>query len=132
MKTKVLDTFALMVFFQDEPGAEKIENLILDAQQERVNLAMCVINLGEIWYSISRSLSAETADHYVQEILGMPIEIIHADWELTRSAAMLKTRGGISYADCFAAALAKQLKAEVVTGDKEFKLLDKEIKIDWL
>ncbi|MEI8041963.1 MAG: hypothetical protein WCL11_11180 [Verrucomicrobiota bacterium] len=32
----------------------------------------------------------------------------------------------------FAAALAKQLKAELVTGDMEFKAMEKEIKIAWL
>ena len=31
-----------------------------------------------------------------------------------------------------AAALAKEKKAELVTGDPEFKALEKEIKINWL
>ena len=31
-----------------------------------------------------------------------------------------------------AAALAKEKKAELVTGDPEFKALEKEIKIHWL
>jgi len=35
-------------------------------------------------------------------------------------------------ADAFAAALAKERKAEPVTGDPEFKPLEKEIKINWL
>ena len=34
--------------------------------------------------------------------------------------------------DAFAAALAKEKKAELVTGDPEFKALAKEIKIHWL
>ena len=36
------------------------------------------------------------------------------------------------YADAFAAALAKQRKAEFITGDPDFKRLEKEIKIMWL
>lgn len=35
-------------------------------------------------------------------------------------------------ADAFDDALAKEKKAEHVTGDPEFKLLEKEIKINWL
>jgi predicted nucleic acid-binding protein len=38
----------------------------------------------------------------------------------------------MSYADCFAAALAKQKKALLLTGDPEFKQVDSEITIDWL
>ena len=37
-----------------------------------------------------------------------------------------------SLVDAFAAALAKDKKAELVTGDPEFKALEKEIKIVWL
>jgi predicted nucleic acid-binding protein len=39
----------------------------------------------------------------------------------------------MSYADCFAAALAKTRDAELVTGDLEFKVVEKELKkIKWL
>ena len=37
-----------------------------------------------------------------------------------------------SLAAAFAAALAKEKKAELVTGDPEFKALEKEIKMVWL
>ena len=36
------------------------------------------------------------------------------------------------YADYFAAALAKLRKAELVTGDKEFKQVEGEVKILWI
>jgi predicted nucleic acid-binding protein len=132
METKILDAFALMAFFHDEPGAEIVENLIHDAEQGKVKLAICVINMGEIWYSIARKTSPESADHYIQEIQGMAIEIVLPDWLLTHQASIYKAKGNISYADCFAAALAKILGSEVVTGDKEFKMLENEIGISWL
>jgi predicted nucleic acid-binding protein len=47
-------------------------------------------------------------------------------------AAILKAHKKMSYADCFAAALAKLKKAELVTGDKEFKEVEKEVKILWI
>ena len=40
--------------------------------------------------------------------------------------------GRMSYADCFAAALAKLRKAELVTGDKEFKQVEGEVKVLWI
>lgn len=132
MATKVLDSYALMAFLEDEPGADFVRGLIHKAVESDTILLMSVVNLGEVWYSIARTNSAKIADQYVHEIKGMGIEIVDIDWQLTRQAAAFKVGGNISYADCFAAALAKTRKAELITGDKEFKLLDGEIKISWL
>jgi ribonuclease VapC len=62
----------------------------------------------------------------------MAIEIVDADWQLTRQAAAFKVNGKISYGDCFAAALAKNRQAELITGDAEFKVLQDEINISWI
>jgi predicted nucleic acid-binding protein len=132
MASKVLDSYALMAFFEDEPGADLVRDLILKAEENRVNLLMSVVNLGEVWYSIARTNSLRVADQYIGEINGMAIEIVDADWQLTRQAAVFKANGNISYADCFAAALAKNRKAELITGDKEFKVLEDELKISWI
>ena len=132
MVIKVLDSYALMAFLQDEPGAAVVENLILAAGEGKISLAMCVVNLGEIWYSTTRVVSIDAADRYIQQIQGMEIELVDADWKLSRQAAFYKSKGGISYADCFAAALARTRNAELVTGDKEFRKLENEIKIAWL
>lgn len=132
MSAKILDAFAIMAFFHDEPGAQLVEDLILQAQDGTVELAMCVVNLGEVYYSISRASSPGEAEDYVQRIQSMPIEIVDANWELTRLAAQFKTSGNISYADCYAAALAEIRKGQVVTGDTEFRALEAAIKIIWL
>ncbi len=132
MPTKVLDSYALMAFFEDEPGADFVRGLLQKAVESNTTLLMTVVNLGEVWYAIARGNSPEIADQYIHEIKGMGIEMVEADWNLTRQAAAFKANGNISYADCFAAALAKLKKAELITGDKEFKLLDGEIKISWL
>jgi len=121
-----------MAFFENEPGADVVRDLILKAEDNKVNLLMSVVNLGEVWYSIARTTSPEIADQYIGEINGMAIEIIDADWQLTRQASEFKVNGNISYADCFAAALAKTKKAELITGDKEFKNLENQVKISWL
>jgi predicted nucleic acid-binding protein len=48
---------------------------------------------------------------------------------LADTAADFKARFKLSLADAFAAALAKENKAELVTGDTEFKPFEGEIKI---
>jgi len=62
----------------------------------------------------------------------LPIELAPADLSLSYRAAIYKATYKMSYADCFAAALAKTKKATLVTGDKDFKQLESEIKVGWL
>jgi ribonuclease VapC len=57
---------------------------------------------------------------------------VDADWELAKSAGHFKSRNKKSFADCFAAALAKKTKGRLATGDPEFKQVEKEIEIMWL
>ncbi|MCS6994877.1 MAG: type II toxin-antitoxin system VapC family toxin [Anaerolineales bacterium] len=132
MTTHVLDAYALMVFFEDEPGADTIRQIMESALEKGDALMMSVVNLGEVWYAIARSNSPEVADRYVEEIHRMGIEIINPDWALTRQAAIFKVRGKLSYADCFAAALSALYHAPLVTGDKEFESLQKDISILWV
>ena len=72
------------------------------------------------------------ADRVVEEVEAMGVEAVDAGWELTRLAAEFKTRGGLAYADCFAAALAKLHQAELVTGDPEFRRLEDAVRIRWV
>jgi predicted nucleic acid-binding protein len=128
----VLDSFALITYLEAEPGHEMISQLLGQAADGDVVLGMNVINLGEVWYHFARRHSEAIADQVVTEINDLGVEVVEADWALTHQAAVYKARGGISFADCFAAALAQAWKAPLVTGDLEFKRLEKEIKIQWL
>jgi len=132
MATKVLDSYAVLAFLEDEPGADLVRELILKAEENDLKLLISVVNLGEVWYTLARTNSAEKADQVIREIEGLAIEIVDVEWPLTRQAAAFKAKGKIAYADCFAAALAKSRKAELITGDKEFEILDGEIKVEWI
>ena len=135
MATMVLDAHALMVLFNDEPGADEVERILLKAERGSPKLLMSVVNWGEIYYSILRGASQEMAETKAHEIAGMQIELVPVDandLELVRQAAAFKATRKMSYADCFAAALAKIKNAELVTGDREFKQLARDVKIHWL
>ena len=135
MATMVLDAHALMVLFNDEPGADEVERILLKAESGSPKLLMSVVNWGEIYYSILRGASQEIADSKSHEIAGMQIELVPVDaddLEFVRQAAAFKATRKMSYADCFAAALAKIKNAELVTGDREFKQLARDVKIHWL
>ncbi len=134
MATKILDSWALMALFNDESAADEVEKLLQKASAGTHKLLMCVVNWGEIYYSVMRGASPEMAEQKAKEIAAVPIELVpvDADLHLARQAAIYKATHKISYADAFAAALAKIRKAELVTGDPEFKSLEKEIKVAWL
>jgi ribonuclease VapC len=50
----VFDTFALMAHFEAEPGGEKVSSLLKDAGNGGISVAMSLINVGELFYIISR------------------------------------------------------------------------------
>jgi len=128
----VLDSWAMMAFVENEPSAEQVEELLLKAHKAGTPLLMSVVNVGEIWYSTARAHSPVEADRVIEELANLRVEIVPADWEITRQAAIFKSKGRIAYGDCFAAALAKLRGAELVTGDPEFKPFAKEVRIFWL
>ena len=131
-KAYVLDTWAIIAYLEDEPSGEQIEELIATAHEEQIPIYMSIVNLGEVWYIVAREVSEEEADASIKILRDLRIQFEDADWSLTLEAARFKSRNKMSYADCFAAALAKCKKADLVTGDKEFIPLDGEIKISWV
>jgi len=93
---------------------------------------MSSINLGEVWYLLARRNSPDYASEQLSELAQIGIQRLDIDWPMVLQAAEYKSRHKISYADVFAAALAKRQDAELVTGDREFRALEGEIKIHWL
>ena len=128
----VFDSWAIMAFLEDEPAARRVQDLIWQAHESEQALLLTSINLGEIWYSVARRHDDTTAETKVSEILSLGFVVVNADWTLTHQAAQFKAKYRLSYADCFAAALAKLEGVALVTGDREFKALEREIKLHWL
>jgi len=134
MATKVLDSWALIAFFEDEPAAEQVERVLAEAAADRLKLLLSVVNWGEIYYNTMREVSQAAAEQKARDIAALPIEIVGVsdDLALARQAAIFKATHKMAYADCFAAALAKMKNAELLTGDPEFEQVAKEVKIGWL
>lgn len=122
----------MLAYLGDEAASAEAAELIATAHEDRTPLFMSVVNAGEVWYILAREISAADADRAIADLLSLGIELVEADWGLTRMAATLKAKHRMSYADCFAAALAKDRRCELVTGDKEFKQVEGELGIRWL
>ena len=132
MTVKILDSWALMALFNDEPAADDVQALLEKAGAGTHKLLMCVVNWGEIYYSVMRGASVKMAEQKEKEIASMPVELVDADLHLVRQAAIFKAANNISLADAYAAALAKTHQATLVTGDADFQALAREIEIQWL
>lgn len=128
----VFDSWAMLAYFGDEASGQEVADLITIAHENRTPMYMSIVNAGEVWYILAREISEVQADSAVTDLTGLGIELIDADWPLTRMAGTFKARHRMSYADCFAAALAKDRKTDLVTGDKEFKQVEGEVSIRWL
>lgn len=129
---QILDSHSLMVFLEKEVGFKKVESFFVDAVEKNNNLLMTTVNYGEVCYIILRECGQEKLNEIEEIIKTLPIDIINVDIQITRKAAYFKANKKMSYADCFAAALAEIHNGEIITGDKEFKTLENEIKILWI
>lgn len=132
MKLFVLDSYALLAFFEDESGAEKVQRLFEKAQERKVTLLMSVVNWGEVYYSLCRSKGSAKAEDSLLIIEQLPIRLFDVDKDFMRRVAQLKADNVIALGDCFAAALAMAHVCPVVTGDKDFKKLGNLLKVEWL
>ena len=131
-KAYVLDTWAVIAYLEDEPSAVQIGELIAAAHDEQIPVYMSVVNVGEVWYTIAREISEAEADTSVKELRDLRIRFQDVDWGLTREAARFKSHQKMSYADCYAAALAKLRMADLVTGDGEFRSVEDQVSIQWV
>ena len=129
---RVLDSYSLIAYIEGEAGKDTMIDIFRSARDSGKTLLLSVVNWGEVYYITLREAGRERADEVAHLISTLPIQIVPADLELARQAAIFKSGKKMSYADCFAAALAKQRKAELVTGDKEFKQVEGEVKVLWL
>ena len=131
MKRIVLDASALMTFFEDRPGAARVEELIRLGLEGKRQLLMSVVNWGEVYYSTWRAKGPGVARKVLEDIAQLPLEIVDADLELTCAAAELRAEHKLPYSDCFAAALAASRKASLATSDKDFAQVEKKLDILW-
>jgi predicted nucleic acid-binding protein len=131
----VLDACSLLAFFQNEPGAEKVESLLKSAQRDEIQLYLHKINFLEVYYKVMQKDAAKAKLIY-DTILHLPI-LIRTDIsdEVFEEAARLKVRYKVSLADSIALAVASINQMTLVTCDhNELDRVDESenIKFEWI
>jgi predicted nucleic acid-binding protein len=130
--SKVVDSWALLAWLRDEKPAAHVRNVLQQAEAGDIQLMMSWINAGEVYYMLARKHSATVAEEFLTRLPSLPIRLVKPDERAIIAAARLKSLRRISYADGFAAALAQNEGAALVTGDPELKGLSDLLEIEWI
>ena len=128
----MLDSFAVLALLYGEEGQDKVQAMLGRAADGDLALFMAAPNWAELRYVIERRSGPERWTEVRDKLLGLPMEVIPADRALAEVAGGVKASRRLSLADAFAAALAMEKNARLVTGDPEFECVEKEIRVLWL
>jgi ribonuclease VapC len=131
----VFDSYALIGYLENESFSDRIQHVLTQAKNRNALLYIHAIHIGEVYYITLREQGKSLADLAYARIKALPIKMIdRIDEELLLTAAGLKAKYPISYADSFAAALAMIKNCPLLTGDPEFTSLEKQgiVSIEWL
>jgi predicted nucleic acid-binding protein len=128
----VFDSHALLKFFQQEHGHEKVADILERSFRLGLFKYLNAINLGEVIYSTKRTFGDLKKIEILAHIERLQFTILPVPNALVFQAAEYKAQYSISYADCFALASAIEYKAAVVTGDPEFKKVEQLVDIIWV
>ncbi len=131
-KTYLLDANAILDYVQDGPGAGTVERLLREASRNDATLMISVINLGEVFYLLWKVKGEQRARQTVDDLTLLPVEVVPADLSQAIKAAELKATYRIPYVDGIAAALALQHRATIVTSDRDFEKLGRQLPVLWL
>lgn len=132
MRSSVLDSYAVLAYLFAEEGHEKVVSLLEKAADAGKNALIAAPNWAEVRYQVERRFGAPRWKEIREKLLALPVEIVAADQDLAEAAGEIKAHRKMSLADCFAAALAKNRKADLYTGDPEFKAVEGEIRVVWI
>lgn len=122
----MLDANALFGFFEGRRVvAEKMRQLLGEALRQDRPLLISAVTWGEVFYIAWRRHGETNAREAEARLQRMPIAVIAVDGERATRAGALKERHGLGYADAFAAELAIERGAWLVTADPEFSKVGK-------
>ena len=129
-KKRALDSYALLAFLEKEGAYARIQDLLAT---ENAPVFMNAVNVGEVFYILSRQRGDRAAEYFLSVILpGLPISVLDNSFDNVIAAARLKAKHALSFADCFVAATAIRENAVLVTGDPEFRKLGKAVTVEWI
>jgi uncharacterized protein len=128
----IFDTFALLCLFHKEPGWDQVRDVLRHLAASGEAGLMSLMNWGEFYYIVKRRVGKEKTEDAMAVLEQLPIEVLPVDDLLVREAAEIKADHPISYADAFCVALALRHRGRILTGDPEFRSIERLVPVQWL
>jgi len=126
----VLDANALISLLENRAGAAaRVRSLIEEASRNQRPVLLSAVNWGEVFYIAWRVHGEAQAREAETKLRQLPIMVIAADLDRTTRAAALKQKHNLGYGDSFAAELAIDRSAWLVTADPEFAKVGKALSL---
>jgi predicted nucleic acid-binding protein len=132
LRSSVLDSYAVLAYLFGERGHEKVVAVLEKAAESGKSALIAAPNWAEVRYQVERKSGAQRWTEVREKLLALPVEVVPVGADLAESAGAIKASRKMSLADCFAAALAKERRADLYTGDPEFKAVKADIKVVWI
>ena len=122
----------MVAYLENLEGAGKVEAILAQSAREAPSVCMSAVNWGEVYYTTWHDQGREAAGRKAGEISQLPLAIVSADRDQAQLAAQLKAVYRLPYADAFAAALAINRNAKLVTADSDFQVVESKVELMWL
>jgi predicted nucleic acid-binding protein len=119
----LLDTSALLTLRDDEDGADKVADILQQAQQGKAQCYGCFMSLLEVLYRVWKDENEQEGKLAYQQCLGLPMEWLHEDKALLEKAAEIKATHQLSLADAWIGAAALLHDLVLIHKDPEFASL---------
>ena len=116
----LLDTKALIAFFNNEDGADKVAAILEEIDENKAEGFISAITVTELYYLYSRRIGERLARERIEQIKLSNLRIVTIDEDVAMKAGEYKVKA-IPIADALIAASAHFIDAHVVTDDEHFE-----------
>jgi predicted nucleic acid-binding protein len=121
----VLDTKPLIKLFAKEEGWEAVQKILVCVEDGRIEAAMCVVTLTEVYYKYFREGRADLASVRTEELRhALNVRKLEITQDVAIKAGEFKGKYGIPVADAFIAASAFVDNSIVISDDADFAIVE--------
>jgi len=125
----VLDSTAFLNMFEEETGADTVQELLERANRGEIFVFVSFVTFTEVFYITIRRKGEEEGLGRMALMEALAVTRIESSEELSLKAGSLKALYRISFADAWVAATAMFYDAILVHKDPEFEQLEDKVKV---
>ena len=122
-----LDTSALVAYLEDEPGADRVQDILFRSDRGSVRVFASFMTYMEVLYGVWRCRGEREAKGAYLRLKALPMERMSQNERLLVTAARIKASCPLSVADAWIAATARETSSTLVHKDPEFRSLRGEV-----